>query len=72
MFRRRKNAKAEEMVELTHLRNEPWHKTLIQKGANQKIDYLLSIDDQPDSLSYDEAQERMEEISEMHRIFGTV
>ena len=65
-----KDAKAEEMVEATHMENEPWHMTLKQKGEFQKIDYLLSIDKAKGSLPYGEAKERMEEISEMHRVFG--
>jgi uncharacterized phage-associated protein len=66
-----KDAKVEEMVEVSHLRNEPWDKTLKEKGPRQKIDYMLSIDDEENSLSYNEAKERMEEITEMHQIFGT-
>ena len=68
MFR---DAKADDMVEVTHLKNEPWHRTLKEKGAFAKIDYILAIDNMKDSLPYDEAKERMEEISEMHQIFGT-
>ena len=68
MFR---DAKADDMVEVTHLKNEPWHRTLKEKGAFEKIDYILAIDNMKDSLPYDEAKERMEEISEMHRVFGT-
>jgi len=66
-----RDIKADDMVEVTHLKNEPWHRTLKEKGLWQKIDYLLSIDDEEDSLTYNEAKERMEEISEMHQIFGT-
>ena len=66
-----RNAKAEDIVEATHLKNHPWDRTLREKGRFQKIDYMLSIDDDRDSLSYDEAKERMEEIEEMRQIFGT-
>ncbi|MFH2219056.1 MAG: Panacea domain-containing protein [Pseudomonadota bacterium] len=65
-----KEAKADEMIESTHLANEPWDKTLKEKGMFEKIDYMLSIDSIDSSLSADEARERKEEISEMHRIFG--
>lgn len=65
------DAKAADMVEVTHLEKEPWHKTLMEKGAWAKIDYMLAIDSMSDSLPYDEAKERMEEMSEMYRIFGT-
>ena len=67
-----KDVKAEEMIEATHLKNKPWDKTLKEKGPFRKIDYMLSIDDEENSLSYNEAKERMEEIAEMHQIFGTV
>lgn len=66
-----KDAKANEMIEATHLRNEPWDKTKKYKGMFKKIDYLLSIDGSKDCLNEDEALERMEEIEEMHKIFGT-
>lgn len=67
-----KESKAEDMVEVTHLKNQPWDRTLKEKGEFEKIDYLLSIDNDENSLSLDEARERMEEISEMHEIFGTI
>ncbi|MDL2122845.1 MAG: SocA family protein [Deltaproteobacteria bacterium] len=64
------DAKADDMVESTHLKNEPWDRTLKEKGEFQKIDYLLSIDSELLSLSYNEARDRMEEISEVHKLFG--
>lgn len=66
-----KDVRADNISEISHLKNAPWYKTLQDKGPWQKIDYLLSIDDMEGSLSYEEAKERMEEISEMHRVFGT-
>ena len=65
-----KEAKAENMTEVTHLGNRPWERTLKSKGEFKKIDYLLSIDDERDSISLEEAKERSEEISEVHNIFG--
>jgi len=65
-----KNAKADDMVESSHLKNEPWDRTLKEKGEFQKIDYMLSIDSEVVSLSYNEARDRMEEISEVHKLFG--
>ena len=58
------------MIESTHLKNEPWDRTLKEKGEFQKIDYMLAIDSEIVSLTYDEARERMEERLEMFRIFG--
>ncbi len=67
-----KDANAEDMIESTHLANEPWDRTRKEKGMNQKIDYMLSIDNIDDSLPAEEAQERQKSISEMHRIFGVI
>ncbi len=61
---------AELTVEVAHLPNEPWHKTLVEKGERKRIDFLLAIDRTPQSLTIKEANERMEEISEMHKAFG--
>ena len=65
-----KEAKADAMVESTHLKNEPWDRTLKEKGQFQKIDYMLAVDSEIVSLPYDEAKERMEERAEMMKIFG--
>lgn len=67
-----KDAKADDMIESTHLKNEPWDRTLKEKGEFQKIDYMLAIDSELVSLSYDEARERIEERSEMIKIFGAI
>lgn len=67
-----KDTKAVDMIEISHLANEPWDKTLRQKGMHNHIDYLLAIDDREGSLSLDEAKERSQEITEMYEIFGTV
>ena len=64
------DAKADAMVESTHLKNEPWEKTLKQCGKYKKIDYLFSLDSDLASLPYEEARDRLEEISEMKKIFG--
>lgn len=66
-----KDAKAEDMTEVTHLPNQPWHKTLTQKGEFAKIDYLLAIDGSKDCLCEEEASEIMNDVSEMYEIFGT-
>lgn len=65
-----KESTADQMIESTHLRNEPWDKTFRKKGEFQKIDYLLAIDSDIVSLEFDEAKERMEERSEMIKLFG--
>lgn len=65
-----RDTNADDMVEITHLKNKPWDTTLKEKGQFQKIDYLLSIDNAKGSLPYNEAKERMEEISEARQAFG--
>jgi len=67
-----KDTQADAMVESTHLKNEPWEKTLQERGPFQKIDYMLAIDSEIVSLPHNEAKERMEERSEMYKIFGAV
>ncbi len=64
-----REASAEHMVEVSHLKNEPWDRTLKEKGEFAKIDYLRAIDEES-RLSVDEARERQEEIAEMHEVFG--
>ena len=65
-----RDAQADAMVESVHLKNEPWEKTIKEKGAFQKIDYMLAIDSEIESLPYKEGKERMEERSEMYKVFG--
>ena len=64
------DAKADTMVESTHLKNEPWDRTLKEKGEFNKIDYMLAIDSDIVSMPYGEAKERVQERSEMYKIFG--
>jgi uncharacterized phage-associated protein len=52
-----KDAKADAMVETSHLKNEPWDRTLREKGEFNKIDYMLAVDSEVVSLSYNEALE---------------
>ena len=64
------DSKADAMVEFTHLKNEPWERTLKGEGEFKKIDYMLAIDSDIVSIPYDEAKERIHERSEMYKIFG--
>jgi len=66
------DAKADQMVEVTHLKRHPWDRTLKEKGEFQEIDYLLSLDGSAGSLDIEDVIEFMEERAEMHDIFGTV
>jgi len=64
-----KDAKAKDMTEITHLKNEPWHKTLESKGEKSKIDFLLSLDKDA-KINKDLARERLELSNEMKQLFG--
>jgi uncharacterized phage-associated protein len=64
-----KDAKAEDMVEVTHLPNLPWDKTIRNKGEYEKIDYFLAFDNTQESLSLNEARERMNDIKEIESLF---
>lgn len=64
-----KEARAEDMVEASHLPNHPWEKTIKTKGRMVKIDYLLALDNTPESLSEEEARERISDREEIRRAF---
>lgn len=63
---------SEAMIMASHLKNDPWDMTKKEKGLLAKIDYMLAIDDTPDSLTHDDALERKRDLELMHSTFGTV
>jgi len=65
-----RDAKATEMTEITHLKNEPWHKTLEIKGEKAKIDFLLALDKDA-KIDEDLARERLEFSTEMKKLFSS-
>lgn len=65
-----KEAKAEDMVEASHLPNHPWDKTIKTKGERTKIDYTLALDNTEASLSIDEVIERMRDKEEIKKAFN--
>lgn len=65
-----KNAKSDEMVEITHLKNKPWDKTIKEKGPQSKIEYMLAVDGCDNSISLEEAKERVKEREEVYKLFG--
>ncbi len=64
-----KEAKAEDMTDISHLEGMPWEKTIETKGKGHKIDYLLALDNTEKSLSKDEVLERIKEKEEFKRAF---
>lgn len=65
-----KEAKADDMVEASHLPNHPWDKTMRSKGEFSKIDYILAIDDTAKSLSLEEVKERLKDKEEIKKAFN--
>lgn len=64
-----KDIRAEDMIEVSHLPNMPWDKTIKTKGEKAEIDYFLALDDSKDSLSLEEVKERISEIQEVKSLF---
>jgi uncharacterized phage-associated protein len=64
-----RDAKADNMIEVTHLPNMPWDKTIKTKGEYNKIDYFLALDNTQESLSIDEAMGRINEMREIENLF---
>lgn len=64
-----KDLKAEEISEVSHLKNTPWEKTKREKGLFSEIDYITTLaHDAP--VSETEARERYRTNLEMRRLFG--
>jgi uncharacterized phage-associated protein len=64
-----KDAKAEDIIEASHLQKHPWDKTIKTKGEKAKIDYTLAIDNTDRSLSIEEALERIKDKEEIKKAF---
>ena len=65
-----KDAKAFEMVKCTHLPNDPWSKTLKDKGENEEIDYILSFDNTSESLSLEDYKQKLQNLQEIKEILS--
>lgn len=63
-------ARARDMTESSHLRNEPWEVTLRTKGRRASIDYMLAVDEGKDALPREVVEERMAEMRQMKETFG--
>ena len=64
-----KEAKAKDIVKVSHLPNDPWDRTKKNKGNNAKIDYMLALDNKG-SLPREVVLERQVEMQEMEKIFS--
>lgn len=65
-----KEAKADDIIEASHLPSHPWDKTIKSKGEWTKIDYILALDNTETSLSIDEVIERMRDKEEIKKAFN--
>jgi uncharacterized phage-associated protein len=63
-----RDATPTQMSEISHLKNQPWDKTMKEKGPNTIIDYLLAIDDDA-KISIEDAKEAIKERQEMLHAF---
>jgi uncharacterized phage-associated protein len=62
-------ANADDMIEITHLKNQPWDITIKSKGEKAKIDFILALDNDA-LIDEDLAKERMKLSQEMKQVFG--
>ena len=65
-----RDATANDMVEITHLKNSPWDRTLKQQGENAVIDYMMALDGGPSQLDEEEIRARLDEDKEEKRLMG--
>jgi len=65
-----RDATADQMKDSSHRKDGPWDRAVKEKGLQQPIDYFMTLDDSKDSLSQDEAAERVRERKEMYQVFG--
>jgi uncharacterized phage-associated protein len=61
-------AKADDMVEVTHLKGHPWEETLKEKGLNAAIEYVRALDGSSDQLNSEELQERIAEFEAIKEV----
>lgn len=64
-----KEVKAENMSEISHLKNQPWYKTKETSGLYKKIDFFLALDDDA-IIDKESATETYETIIELKRNFS--
>lgn len=63
-----KDVTPSQMSEISHLKNEPWDRTIKSKGPNALIDYMLALDDEA-KVSAEDARAMLFEHREMAKNF---
>lgn len=61
---------ADDMIESTHLQNQPWHTTYTRRGKDEIIDYNLVLDDSV--LSHEEVEYRRAKANAIENYFYDV
>ena len=64
-----RDAKADDMVEASHLPNQPWDTTKNEKGMYALIDLFLALDTSPESITKEEAKERISDRGQIEAAF---
>lgn len=61
---------AKDIVNISHLKNDPWDITVKTKGMNALIDNKIAVDNQSDSLEMEEILRRLEEDFVLKKAFA--
>lgn len=59
--------RANQISECSHMENNPWDRTIKEKGRNKKIDYMLALDNEG-ALDKETVLERQKELEEIRLI----
>lgn len=64
-----KEARADDMIEASHLPNQPWDTTKKKSGMYAPIDFFLALDGSTESLTEEEAKERISDKEQIEAAF---
>lgn len=65
-----KEADADLMIESSHLKNEPWHKTITLKGQGARVEYVLALDGSKGAISVEDCKELQQELEVFRKTFA--
>ncbi len=61
-------ANAEDMSEISHLKNQPWQKTIETKGERKEISFELALDGTPGTISLEEYRDKVSDIEDLREL----
>ncbi len=64
------DVRAQDIIEISHIKNAPWDKTRKEKGKNAKINPLLALNGDKDTLTVEEVTETNQERDELLRVLN--